>query len=170
MANRVNFPQLLIELAATTPPCRIDGLGVNPDTGTPRYATTASGGAWTTAQMAAVQAVINAHDPTKQSPDQVYAAAIAAGCQVVSTANAGTLNGTYAIDPATADELDQLVTGDLAGNFPSGIIPWPDQSGAVHNFAPADLVNLGKALELYVLALVAQKRGGMAPTQPVTIP
>ena len=169
MANRINPAQIFVELAAAG--ARTDGLGVDPVTGTPSFSASAAGGAWTSAQEAAVNAVIAAHDPSKFSAQQVYDAAIAAGCQVVSTANPATLNGTYALDPNTAEELSQLVLGVEAGNFSgNGVtIPWPDLAGTIHSFAPADLVNLGKALETYVLALAAQKRGGTAPTQPVTI-
>ena len=172
MANRINPSQIYVELAATTPPCRTDGLSIDVAGGTPSFSTTASGGAWTTAQVSAVNAVIAAHNPAVQSPQQVYDAAIQAGCQVVSSANPGTLNATYGIDPATAAEIAQLYDGIQAGSFSAtgAVIAWPDLAGVVHNFAPGDFTNLGKALLGYVLALVAQKRGGSAPTQPVTIP
>src|SRR5579883_420654 len=56
-------------------------------------------------QLATFNAVLAAHNHTKPDPLASAAALIAAGCQIVSTANPGTLNGTYPLDVASLGKI-----------------------------------------------------------------
>lgn len=141
------------------------------------------GAGMTQAQIAAVHAVYAAHDPSKPDPNQQLAAAIGAGCQIVSTSTP-TLNGTYALDDVaraniTAEALYLQVTqGQGAAKFTNGqtMKDWPDLTGSGHSFTPAQFIPFAEAIANAYDALLAARDAAMAPggswvapTQPVTI-
>jgi hypothetical protein len=115
----------------------------------------------------AVDAVYAAHDPATPDPRQAFAAAMAAGCRIQSTATPG-LDGTYAIDQAQQQIISGISTGIAARNrVPGGgaSFNYPDASGQLHAFTAADFLNFAAAIEDYVYAL----SNGGAPAQPVQI-
>ncbi len=110
--------------------------------------------------------------------DALYAAKLAAGVQIVSTATPA-LNGTYAIDLVTQQEITGVVTSIAAGRgLPLGapVIPWPDAQGTPHSFTAPDFVNFAAAVRDYVFGLLQTRGALMAgqpapwPAQPSTIP
>jgi len=130
------------------------------------------------AQLATFNAVLAAHDHTKPDPRATAAALIAAGCAIVSTANPGTLSGTYPLDDASLGKITGVAARIALGKgLPLGAatVSVPDIRGALHAFGPTDLENLGDALSDYVAgieaALASQLSGGATafPAQPVTI-
>src|SRR5438128_2298254 len=69
--------------------------------------------------------------PPAPSPAALLAQAIAAGCQIVSTATPA-LGGTYAITDAMQQKLQAIVDGISAGKgLPHGAatVQWPDVTG-----------------------------------------
>ncbi len=132
----------------------------------------------TSEQQTAIEAVLAAHDPTKPDPRIAYVTAINAGCQVVSTANPGTLNGTYAIDDSSLGKYDGILACINAGKgLPGGgeTFNMLDISGSPHPFGASDFANLVAAGRTYVYDLIATEAallGGHTatwPTMPVTI-
>lgn len=133
------------------------------------------------AQVAAAESIIGqgsiAVVAAAPTPAQTFASKIAAGCAVVSTATVA-LSATYPIDPVSQGKLTSIVTGINAGKgLPHGAatVQWPDVTGTMHNFAPADIVNLGAAIEGYIYDLImaesalAGGHGATWPTQPLPI-
>jgi hypothetical protein len=89
--------------------------------------------------------------------------------QVASTA-APTLNGVYAIDPATQQKV-QAISLYIAvnGKFPAGqmALPWPAGGGTLHQFqTTAEWQAFATAMGDFVAAVDL----GQTPSQPVTIP
>jgi hypothetical protein len=99
---------------------------------------------------------------------QQLAAALAAGCQIVSTGTPA-LNGTYAADAETLLNLVGVETSLTAGQgFPPGgatTIAWFDASGAPHTFTAAAFTNFADAMRDFCFAL----DNATLPTQPATI-
>lgn len=115
--------------------------------------------------------------PAPPTLAQQAAAAIAAGCAIVSTATP-VLSGTYACDDAAQGRINRVYSliQRAGGNaFPAGMtmLPWPDVSGAIHTFSSvAEFLAFETAVGGYVLALdmIIATGSGTLPTQPVTIP
>jgi hypothetical protein len=136
-------------------------------------------GSLSPAQIAAVKAVINAHDPTKADPRATLAQLLSAGCQIASS-SAPALNGTYPIDPATQQQVASVALYiAVNGRFPAGqtSFAWSDVSGTSHLFAStSEFQAFATALADYVAVLnltaKALLAGGSAPwpAQPVAIP
>jgi hypothetical protein len=108
---------------------------------------------------------------------QAFPQKLVAGLAIVSTATPA-LNATYPIDSDAQSKLAAIVTGISAGKgLPHGAstVQWPDITGAFHSFLPADIVNLGAAIEAYVYDLILTESaliGGKAatwPAGPITI-
>jgi hypothetical protein len=102
----------------------------------------------TAAEQTAVDAVYAAHDPTKADPTQVFAEAIGAGCQIVSTATPA-LNGTYAVDETAQRNISGIAAGIAARNrVPGGgaTFTYPDMAGTLHAFSAADFLNFATAI------------------------
>jgi hypothetical protein len=132
----------------------------------------------TAPQIAAVNAVLAVHNPATIDPIAAFAAALAAGCAIVSTATPS-LNGTYPIDDSSVGRITSIAAGIGSGKgLPGGGATFNllDARGAAHAIGATDFLNLGAALESYVYALISTEvalLGGHAatwPTQPVTIP
>ena len=105
-------------------------------------------------------------------------AVLAAGVQVTSTATPS-LNGTYALDQVSQNQITAIAAGIAAGKgLPGGgtTFNWPDVTGAQHAFSSTNFTNLASAMESYVYsfmqAIATLVGGGSAtmPTQPITIP
>jgi hypothetical protein len=112
----------------------------------------------TATQKTAIAAVVAAHDPTKPDPRATLAAKLAAGCQITSTANPGTLSGSYPLDDESLLKIAGVATRvSLGKGLPLGAatVQVPDTIGAVHAFGATDLVNLGDALSDYIAGLQA---------------
>jgi hypothetical protein len=133
----------------------------------------------TAAQLTSLEAVLAAHNPAKVPPSQSYAAALAAGCQIVSTSTP-TLNGTYALDPQTLSNVtSEQVYIATAGKFTNGQTTraWADATGAFHVFpSPTSFTTFAEAIAQYVdslsAALATAEAGGAwsAPPMPSPIP
>jgi len=103
--------------------------------------------------------------------------AMGAGLAVTSTANAGALDGTYALDTTTMAlmaDLAALITRN-SGAFPGGVSTWswPDVSGALHVFPSAtEFLAFQAAMAQYRLSLMAVIWGVATtlPTAAATIP
>jgi hypothetical protein len=111
-------------------------------------------------------------------PADMYNAAIAAGCQIVSTANPSTLDGTYPLDPLSVGKITAIAAGINAGKgLPGGGSTFNllDVAGNAHPIGSGDFLNLAAALETYVydcsVAEMTLLGGHVAtwPTMPVTI-
>lgn len=80
------------------------------------------------------------------------------------------LNGTYAIDAATTAKINAVVSYIAEKSaFPDALspFPWPDASGALHNFpTTASFIAFAEAIADYVTAITL----GQSPTTPLTIP
>lgn len=125
-------------------------------------------------QVAAVVAVVAAHDPTKPDPSAQAAAALDAGIQIASTGTPA-LDGTYAIDAESQQKVAAIALYiAVNGRFPAGqaTLVYPDIAGAAHGFAStAAFQAFATALADYVAAIdEASVSGGSMPAQPVTIP
>jgi hypothetical protein len=121
--------------------------------------------------------------PPAPAPAQVgqaaYNAAIAAGCQIVSTGTPA-LNGTYALDDASLLKLvGEQNYIQLKSTFTNGQATraWLDAAGAPHIFpSTSAFTSFAEALGAYIdalqTALAAALAGGawIAPAQPVAIP
>jgi hypothetical protein len=107
-----------------------------------------------------------------------YGAAIAAGCQIVSTGTPA-LNGTYPIDDSTLIKaMGEQNYIALKGTFTNGQTTraWLDVSGAPHVFpTTAEFTAFGEALAQYIdalqTALAVSLAGGawVAPEQPAPL-
>lgn len=127
--------------------------------------------------IAAVEAVLAAHNPAKLPPQQMLADALAAGLAIVSTGTPS-LSGTYAIDGDTTANLQGLILGyQVRGSFPKGASTYAyhDLAGEPHTMTRDQLVAVAAAIEDHVsdlyAAAAAEEAGDTAdwPTQPVTI-
>jgi len=133
----------------------------------------------TPSQIAAIRAIVSAHNPAKADPRATLASLISAGAQVVSSGTPA-LNGTYPIDPATQQQVASVALYiAVNGRFPAGqtSFAWTDVSGGSHLFAStSEFQAFATALADYVAALnLAAKTllaGGTAswPSEPVAIP
>lgn len=119
----------------------------------------------TAAQLAKVNQVLATHDATK--PD------LSTSVQVNSTANPS-LDGVYAVDPASLQKIAQIATGIAARNrLPGGgtAFNYLDAAGNSHAFGASDFLNFAAAVEDYAYA-VGQVLGaggaGRATTWPAT--
>lgn len=139
------------------------------------------GPAMTSAQIAAVEAVYAAHDPTRGDPAQQAAALLAQklaeGLALTST-GAPALNGTYALDATSTAQIFQIgLYASQFATFPSGSAsqPYPDTSGAPHVFSVAEFIAFLKAVAPLVSGLTTQAgimaQGGVPnwPSQSATI-
>ncbi len=137
----------------------------------------------TAAQQAQAAAAIAALTPAQwqaraQAP-LLLAAALAAGCQI-SSSSTPALNGTYAIDPASQQQVAAIsLYIQVNGKFPAGetALAWPDASGVTHSFpAMASFQAFATALGDYVTALALAYQATLAgsawspPAMPVVIP
>lgn len=111
-------------------------------------------------------------------PDQIGAALFAVGCQIASTGTPA-LNGTYAIDQISQQQMAGVATSIAAGfGFPASLteIPWPDVSGVPHLFDQPAFLNLAYAIQSYIYGIyqtIGALQAGIPapwPAQPVTIP
>ncbi len=108
-----------------------------------------------------------------------YAAAIAAGCQIVSTATPA-LNGTYSITETSEIKIIGASTRIMKyGAFPGGAssLTWLDINNAPHTFTNiTDFMNFADAVATYISELNAALGAGLAggawvaPALPITIP
>lgn len=90
------------------------------------------------------------------------------GLQIVSTSTPA-LNGTYAIDAATQQNISAVASGIASRNrVPGGgsTFNYFDMAGAPHAFSATNFLNFAAAAEDYIYAL---SQGTIGP-QPVTIP
>jgi hypothetical protein len=115
--------------------------------------------------------------PTSPTPTiaQQATAMLNAGVQIISTAHAAALNGTYACDTVTQQKIAAISLYCLVnGNFPGGgtTYPWPDISGTFHTFpSVAEFQAFASAVANYVAALdfVIAGMSSTLPTNFVTI-
>lgn len=131
----------------------------------------------TAPQIAAVQAVYAAHDPTKLDPATQLAAKLAAGVALTSTATPA-ISATYALDPTTLDQIGSVARDAAAGlGLPGGLtsFTYPDITGNPKSFSGANIQALYKAMRDVVFALntaaATLAAGGAAnwPMQTATI-
>ena len=103
---------------------------------------------------------------------------LAVGVQVTSTATPA-LNGTYALDQVSQNQITAIAAGIAAGKGLPGAgttFNWPDASGTPHAFSSANWTDFASAVETYIYnfteSLLTIVSGGSAtmPAQPVTIP
>lgn len=104
---------------------------------------------------------------------QQAAAALAAGCAIVSTGTPA-LNGTYACDDNAVSYFTAVQTRINAGlGLPlnAATIAWVDMAGTAHNLTAAQFTEIARAISDYVyeLKMVAITNSGALPAQPVTI-
>jgi len=133
----------------------------------------------TAAQLASLEAVLAGHNPAKIPASQSYAAALAAGCQIVSTSTPA-LNGTYALDPQPLSNVtSEQVYIATTGKFTNGQTTraWADAGGAFHVFpSTAVFTAFAEAIAQYVdslsAALATAQTGGAwsAPPMPSPVP
>lgn len=95
----------------------------------------------------------------------------------VQCATDNTLNGTYAIDPASLGNITSLASGIAAGKpLPSGAdtFIYRDMSGEPHTFTAPVFVSFGSAIEAYVYGVreavtnLILSNAAVLPTSPVT--
>jgi hypothetical protein len=113
-------------------------------------------------------------DPPAATPQTNYAAAIAAGLTIVSTATPA-LNGVYAVDPSVAGVNINSIIGGINANIglPGGgsSFTYFDMSNAPHSFTQAQFLTLAQAIRDYVYALDLYLAGvGNQPAATATIP
>lgn len=113
-------------------------------------------------------------DPPAPTPQGNYAAAIAAGLAVISTATPA-LNGTYGVDPnVDGVNINSIVNGIAANlGLPGGgdTFAYFDMAHVPHVFTQAQYLSLAKAIRDYVYALDLYVAGaGDQPTAAATIP
>lgn len=124
-------------------------------------------GTMTPTQIAAVEAIYAAHDPTKQDPRAVAAAAFKAGCQIVSTGTPA-LNATYGVAPQDEINITGLQAAITAGVPFLGYMR--DATGVKRTMTAAQFTILAAVIMQYVAALDDFALGqGALPAQPVTI-
>ncbi len=103
------------------------------------------------------------------------AAAVAAGCQIVSTSTPA-ISGTYAIDPASTSQINAVATYIAINNrFPAGqsALSWPDVAGALHIFSTtAEFQAFASAIADWMtkISLYANGVATALPTGGETIP
>jgi hypothetical protein len=125
----------------------------------------------TEAQIAAVQAVYDAHDPAAPLPLPVRAQALVGSPLAVSSATTPALNGAYATDDgAQAHIAAEIQCVQLAGTFADGTatVAWPDASGAAHVFTVPQFQHFAMAVAAYVAALFKVINGTSATLPPST--
>jgi hypothetical protein len=131
----------------------------------------------TAEQIAAVEAVYEAHDPTKSTPAATKDAKIAAGCQIVFSSNAN-LSATYGIGTTDRTNIFSIASAVAAGlGFPEGAatFDYPDFDGTQRTFTEAEFVALYKAVRDYVFnlektaAMLAAGAPAEWPAQPITV-
>jgi hypothetical protein len=113
-------------------------------------------------------------DEPEATPQSNFAAAIAAGLAITSTATPA-LNGVYTIDPSIVGvNINTIVNGINAGmGLPGGgdSFAYFDMSGTPHMFTQAQFLQFAKAIMNYVYALDLYLWGaGAHPTGTATIP
>ena len=146
-----------------------------PDT-LPTGAVNMGGDLPTSAQLAAVfpgYAAAIAEQQAQTTAMAAYNAAIAAGCQIVSTGTPA-LNGTYALDAQSISDVMSEV--QFIGAFSefsnmASTLVWPVVGGAVTFPSTAAAMSVFKSLAQYVTAWKQFSAGVTTtqPTQPVTI-
>jgi hypothetical protein len=111
------------------------------------------------------------------TPAQQAASLLAAGL-AITCASVPAINGTFALDPTTMDQIGSVARDCAAGlGLPLGApaFAYPDITGANKNFAPAQLQELYKALRDFIYAVDVTAKtlaaGGSAswPSAAVTI-
>lgn len=133
----------------------------------------------TSDQIAAIEAVLAAHNPAKPDPNVAATVLLAGGIAITSTGTPA-LNGTYAIDPAsqakiTAEQLYIATTGKFTNGQTTKA--WADIAGALHTFpTPAEFTAFAEAIAAVVDAVLAAQiaaleSGGSwtAPSMTATI-
>jgi hypothetical protein len=106
-------------------------------------------------QIAAIEAVYAAHDPSKIPLSQQALSALAAGITISSTGTP-TLDGTYACDQLSQMDIIAVETSISAGKgFPGGATTfnYPDVIGVMHSFTEANFTDFAAAVRDYVYAL-----------------
>ncbi len=96
--------------------------------------------------------------------------ALAVGLQIVSTGTPG-VSGTYALDAASQQKI-LTVFAAIGAGIQTGNVNYPDASGAIHTFTPAEFQAFTAAVYAYVQQLdevVMGVTGVALPVQPVTI-
>jgi hypothetical protein len=112
--------------------------------------------------------------PPAPTPEQQYAAALAAGLQVTSTSTLS-ISATYALDQTTLNEIRALAVDCGAGlGFPGGAseFAYPDKNGNPVLFTEAQIKDVYRALRDRVLALslALAGQGEWPASASVTIP
>lgn len=106
-----------------------------------------------------------------------YDAAVAAGCQIVSTSTPS-LNATYGLDRDSIDNIVAVGTSIANGlGFPNGqtTFGWPDINYVPHDMTEDQFKHFGAGIQGFVQQLkqwrLTTSTGGTAqlPSQPVTI-
>ena len=112
--------------------------------------------------------------PTVPAPTlaQQAQAAMWTGLAVTSSGTSS-LTGTYACDDSAqahlqAELIALLHSGNTAFADGSGSIAWPDVSGAVHTFDPAQFMAFALAVGAYVAALFKCINGTLSSLPPAT--
>jgi hypothetical protein len=114
------------------------------------------GPSMTPERVAALEALIKAHDPDTADPHVTAAGARRGGLSIISTASPEHLNGTYAIDPETHSAMmSEALHIRVSEKFSNGqkTKPWPDISGAVHVFTTEQFTALAEAVGQHLDAL-----------------
>ena len=114
--------------------------------------------------------VLPAPAPT---PEQQYAAAIAAGCAIVSTGTPA-LDGTYALDAGSISDIQSeqaFIAAYTEFSTATPTMAWPVVGGAVTFPTTTAALAVFKALAQYVTGWkqFAASISTAAPSQPVTI-
>lgn len=159
----------------TTAAVSLDGIAWDPVAGTLIFGAGVLSGTKT-----AAAAVLAAHDPSKITPDMELANRLAAGIAITSTIT-NTLDGTYALDKATLNDIEILAikcaieTLKASGNsgFPSNVstFQYPKLDGTIGatGFTPAQIEALNTAMTNLVTGLyeeTAVLKAGQTPTWP----
>jgi hypothetical protein len=130
----------------------------------------AAAGPWTTLVDGAI--VIGA--PPPPTLGQQATAMLAAGLTIASTGTPA-LNGTYACDPATTQNIQaEIISIMLNSTFADGgaTVAWPDVAGALHSFDIAAFKSFAAAIAAFVAVLtrIALSNSGTLPSTTTTIP
>jgi len=115
--------------------------------------------------------------PPTPTVTQQVTSALAAGLSVSSTDYSG-LNGTYALDQSSQNQVNAVTTYILLnGTFPGGgsTMPWVDQTGAAHQWpSVTEFKSFATAYANYVAAIslyqLSNGASGSLPSNTVTIP
>jgi hypothetical protein len=100
---------------------------------------------------------------TPTLPQQALAA-MSTGLAIVSTANPGALNGTYAVDNVSTDHIqaEMIALLNSAGaSFADGTntVVWPDMANANHTFSTTEFKAFALAVGAYVAGLYKVMNG-----------